>query len=382
MGTALSLAEARAKAAALSKRYQAGDRDLRAALDAEQREAERQRVAAEAVRAARSAATLGALMDAYVQSLEDAGKVSAREVKNAIKLHVKTAWPVLWDSPANDITLDDLLPVLARLAEKGKLREAGKVRSYIRAAYAAAIRARQDARAPAALRALSVSNNPARDLATIDGGSTPGERALSLAELRAYWKRISELTGAAGALLQVHLLGAGQRIAQLGRMTIDGWDRDTRTVLILDIKGRRKSPRRHYVPMIQAAENALKVMRGDGLGPYLFTLSEGVAPATYDMLRRVFDPVVDAMVTAKELPGGRFTPGDLRRTIETRLAAAGQSQEIRGQLQSHGLGGVQNRHYDRHDYAAEKRTAVEALHKLLTGKPAKTAAKAPKRKAS
>lgn len=37
---------------------------------------------------------------------------------------------------------------------------------------------------------------------------------------------------------------------------------------------------------------------------------------------------------AGELEGAPFTLGDLRRTIETRLAAVRQSEEARGQLQS------------------------------------------------
>ena len=69
--------------------------------------------------------------------------------------------------------------------------------------------------------------------------------------------------------------------------------------------------------------------------------------------------------------GGMFTLGDLRRTVETRLAAEGVSLEIRAQLQSHGLGGVQAKHYDRHDYLAEKRGALETLHRVLTGQSAK-----------
>ena len=380
MGTALSLAEARAKAAELSKRYQAGDRDLRATLDAEQCEAARRRDAAEAARAAKSSATLGALLEAYVQGLKDAGKVSARDTENAITRHVKEPWPLLWNTHAGDVTLDDLLPVVARVATDGKLREAGKIRSYIRAAYAAAIAARQDARAPATLRALGVSSNPARDLATIEGGNNAKDRALSLAELRAYWRRIAKMDGAPGALLQFHLLTGGQRIAQMARMTDDGLDRDTWTVMLLDPKGRRKKPRKHYVPLIPAAQKALQAMLGEeSFGPYLFTLNNGASPATYDMLRVHLDTVVDDMVAAKELPGGRFTPGDLRRTIETRLAAAGQSDEVRGQLQSHGLGGVQNRHYNQHAYAAEKLAALHALHKLLTGN-ATTAVKKPQRK--
>ena len=51
----------------------------------------------------------------------------------------------------------------------------------------------------------------------------------------------------------------------------------------------------------------------------------------------------------------------IRSGVETLLAAHGVSREIRGHLQSHGLTGVQARHYDGHDYMAEKRRALEIL---------------------
>ena len=53
--------------------------------------------------------------------------------------------------------------------------------------------ARQDARGLPALRALRITSNPARDLVTIEGATRARERALSLAELRAYWKRLVAL---------------------------------------------------------------------------------------------------------------------------------------------------------------------------------------------
>jgi len=370
IGSGISLTDARALASQLSQRYQRGDRDLRGAIEAEKREAERSARAAEVARATKAEASLGALMLAYVDSLRAEGKVSARGTETAVDLHIKSPWPALWSKPADDLVLEDLLPVVARVVAAGKLREAGKVRSYIRAAYAAAIRARQDARSIAALRDLNISTNPARDLATIDGGSNARERSLSLAELRGYWRRISTAPGAGAAMLRFHLLTGGQRIAQLARLQIDGLDADSETVCLLDTKGRRKKPRRHFVPLIPAAMAALQDMRGDALGPYLFTISHGDAPASYDVFRGMLDPIVSTMDMAGELEGAPFTPGDLRRTIETRLAAVGQSEEARGQLQSHGLGGVQKRHYNMHEYAAEKRAALTALFKLLTTKPA------------
>lgn len=65
---------------------------------------------------------------------------------------------------------------------------------------------------------------------------------------------------------------------------------------------------------------------------------------------------------------GPFTVGDLRRTVETRLSAAGVQPSEMAQLQSHGLGGVQQRHYNKYGYLQEKRAALETLYHLLTGK--------------
>lgn len=359
LGSGLSLLQAREQAAVLSMRYQGGERDLRRILEAERAPKPVERVA-----------TLGELLLAYVDALRAAGKVSADAVEKSLRLHVERPWPALWTAPARSLTLDDLLPILARMVEAKRLREAGKVRSYIRAAYAAAIRARQDATAPAALREMGLSTNPARDLATVEGGNNARERVLSLAELRAYWRRIESAEGAEGALLRFHLLTGCQRVAQLARLTDADWDRDTASVRLMDLKGRRKKPRVHLVPLLPPAEDAIETMRGEALGPLLFTVAHGLAPAGHDALTAAMDAVIGEMATAGELEAGRFTPGDLRRTVETRLAAIGQSDEARGQLQSHGLGGVQNRHYNRHRYDAEKRAALEALFTLLTAAPA------------
>ena len=369
LGSTLTLAEARAEAAVLARRYQAGERDLRGALLADEAAAAREVALANAAASARSAATLGALMNAYVSSLKDAGKISAGNVDKAVTLHIEKAWPALWERPASEVELDDLIPVLARLVRLKKLREAGKIRSYLRAAYAAAIRAKQDAAAPDSLRAVNLSRNPAQDLATVDSG-TPREHALSVAELRAYWRRIAALPGARGAMLRFHLLIGAQRISQMARLVATDIDHDHQSIRILDIKGRRKRPRAHIVPLIPQAMAALQEMQGEKAGAFLFTITDGIDPATYHVFRGILDHVVDAMDAAGELDGPRFTPGDLRRTVETRLAAAGYSEEVRGHVQSHGLSGVQKRHYNKYEYDAEKRSAITALFSLLTGQSA------------
>jgi hypothetical protein len=55
----------------------------------------------------------------------------------------------------------------------------------------------------------------------------------------------------------------------------------------------------------------------------------------------------------------------IRSGIETMLAAARVDKQIRGQLQSHGIGGVQDTHYDAHTYMPEKHKALQVLYRVL-----------------
>jgi hypothetical protein len=120
------------------------------------------------------------------------------------------------------------------------------------------------------------------------------------------------------------------------------------------------------VPLIAAAIDALNAMNAGAIGPYLFTLTAGESGADYSGIYKRVGGVAAAMQCAGELPGGSFTPGDLRRTVETVLSGKQVSKETRAHLQSHGLGDVQDRHYDKHTYLSEKRDALTALYRLLT----------------
>lgn len=366
----LTLEEAKERAGDWRKRYMRGERDLRAALEADQRETEQKRRAMEVAAAAAKEAetsrrerTLGALLQAYASQLDRDGKPSARKVRRALELHVRDKWPKCWGTPVDDVTTDDLLAIVAVPANAGNLRQAEKIRAYLRAAFSAGIKARHNASALPALRALRITSNPAASLTTIEGANKARNRALSLAELRAYWQRIQTPDHAA---LRFHLLTGCQRIQQLARATQSDFDVDVQCLRLLDKKGRRKQARNHHVPLLPGAIDAMKAMHGGEAGPYVFTFTAGQSGADQAGIFRRVRKVADAMVANDELPGGMFTPGDLRRTVETRLADAGVSREVRGRLQSHGLGGVQDRHYDRHDYLKETRAALETLHRLMT----------------
>lgn len=359
-GTGLTLTAARERAAKLRAAVDSGGDPLaeREAKKAEQaRQVEAARIDQER--------TLGHLLEAYADHLEAAGRDAAKAVRGMFKNHVQMAHPNLWRKPARDLEPEEGVAILGALTAAGKRRQAGKLRSYLRAAFAAAVRARLDASSSEALRALDIRQNPMADLPTLEGGSGKArERALTVAELRAYWRRICALPDPDGALLRFHLLTGGQRLAQLARVT--ELDPDVQAVIMRDAKGRRKEPRLHVVPLIPEAKEALDAMPGDS-GPFLFSIDGGASGATYDDVGRRVQEVVAAMREADELEGEPFTPGDIRRTVETRLAALRVSKDIRAHLQSHGIAGVQDRHYDKHDYLDEKREALEALYRLATG---------------
>ncbi len=332
-------------------------------------DAKQSRAKAEAKRAL-SAATFGGLMGAYVEQLRRAKKPSADKVEGEINRTIKDAFPALWRMPAAEVSLDDLVRITNKLVKAGTYRQAEKTRSYIRAAYTAATTARGNAATADLFAAFAHIANVARDLGTITrpkhddaAPADTAKRALSVAELAAYWKRIKAMTGAHGALLRFHLLTGAQRCEQLARLAAPRFDRDAGTVTLLDGKGRRLQMREHVVPLLPDAVEALDAMAGDA-GAYLFTLDAGKHGAGYHTVRSLVAGVAAAMVEAGET-AATFTPGELRITVETRLAAAGVSRETRAQLQSHGLGGVQGKFYDKHSYLDEKREALERLRGLL-----------------
>jgi integrase len=368
----LSLANAKARAGELSRRYLAGDRDLRLILDAERREGEAAlaaKVRAREADEARKSATLSALLTAYAEHLKAAGKPSWRQVSGAIERHVTPRKPIA-GKPADEITVDDVMPIFHSLTKAGKLREAEKLRAYLRAAYTAARKARTDATLYA-FAGFRIHSNPLADLdvsrpkqAAEKAATDARERkwAMSEAQLAAYWKRIKADDTARGALLRLHLLTGGQRVEQLARLTSADYDADQKTVTLHDTKGRRKQARVHVVPLLPEAVEALQAMRGEA-GPYLFTLDAGASPAGYHRAWEAVNEVAQAMLDAREVDR-LFTPGTVRKTVETRLAAKGVPDEVLARLLSHGLGGVQARNYNDHHYDDEKRGALRKLRAL------------------
>ena len=313
--------------------------------------------------------SFGDLMLAYVELLETQGKVSAPNVRNQIKADIEKAHPKLWKKPVAEITLDDCMHIVGGLKDSGKPRQADKLRSYIRTAFSEAINARGDLNMPASMRRLHLTQNPARDMRKVKGSSKAKDRALSVAEFRAYWRHVQALPSPKRELATIHVLTGGQRQKQLSRLTWLDIDRDTPSLTIWDRKGRRTEPRRHVVPILPEVLAAMDAIGGGG--EYVFSCDGGKRPANDRYLPAIASNICAQMAEAGELEGEAFTAGTIRATIETRMMKKPYrvSSDVLGQLLSHGMGGVQQRHYQHDDFEEEKLEALEKLWRLLNDIP-------------
>lgn len=303
--------------------------------------------------------TLQSLLDDYCDHLEALGRTSYKDARSIFKLHVTEAWPKIAAMPANQVTGEEIADMMRRVLELGKGRTANKLRSYVRAAYQTARAARSKASIPVHFKTYNVVANPAADTEPDESQNKADKRPLSAEELRTYWQTIMPMPGFKGALLRLHLLTGGQRIEQLVNLLSSNVMGDA--ILLYDGKGRPgKPPRPHTVPLIPSAAAAL--IKCKPKGTFALSTDHGNTHLAATTLSAW------AVEAAADIPG--FQAKRIRSGVETLLASVGVSSEIRGRLQSHGIAGVQARHYDGHDYMSEKRTALETLHKLLNQKQA------------
>ncbi len=382
--TTFTLSQARERVAQLAALYVAPEsRDVRAYLDrqkkrevAELEAAERAREAVERVRIAEAESTLAGLFAAYVARLRNLGKQSARDAANLFRNHVEQAHPEIATLPAKDVKPAQVNVLLRALVDAGKGRTAAKLRAYMRAAYALAARAELDSSEPAAFLRFAVEFNPVQPTAALPQFNRARERTLSEVELRAYWDALNAEPDSAtrDAQLLALLLG-GQRPAQLVRATIADVDVQARRLRLHDTKGRRTHARVHVLPISEAALPVAQRCIDRAArqkSTWLFSLqgSHPLAAQTMGDQCTAIAGTLLAQPNWRRIVREPFQLRDIRRTCETALARLGISKEVRAQIQSHGLGGVQAHHYDRHDYMPEKTATLDAWAKYLQTAPA------------
>ena len=341
--------EADGKAAALAKQ------------EADRQENERQ-----------SQCTLEALCNAYVELLVQAGKSkSAGNARSSFNCHVLKAFPEVAQTLANKVTARQMADMVRKVRDAGKERAAGVLRSNLSSAFNAAKRAPFDSAIPAAFIDFRVEHNPVDSIPAIPNRA--GNRTLSVDELRNYM--ISFGDSLADQALHLALLTASQRMAQLLRAKVRDFDPDRNILRLWDGKGKRRMAREHLLPLAPQAtaivtalvERATNMERSraeqaDEVPHFgnLWLFSSTGAVKMYETT-----PGERLAEIRLDMKCPQFDLRDVRRTCETMLARMKISKDIRSQLLSHGVSGVQSVHYDRHDYIDEKHEALLAWEAKL-----------------
>lgn len=296
----------------------------------------------------------------YAQALEDSGKKSASNVKGYVDRLIGPS--NIGHLDACELKTSQFTEFLRHVIAEHSGYAASKVRSILHAAYAHASRSHLDPTASHSLVNFNIEVNPISSIDALKQYQKARERYLRDTELKEFWKHIQLKKDASIGLraLRLCILLGGQRGEQLLSVSTSQVDLESKTILLIDPKGRRSVPRKHLLPLCPQAETEIRWLL-DYAGLVTSTsLFPGSIRGTTCRQETISGLVrqIRCEMEAKKLISEPFAFIDLRRTIETKFASLGVSQDVRAQIQSHGLSGVQNKHYNKYNYMTEK---VEVL---------------------
>lgn len=307
------------------------------------------------------------LCRSYWRHLKAERKTSAKDVENKLTKWVIKNNREIAKQKASEVTTEDVMTILRSIIAEGITTTTNRVRSHINAAYNFGIGSATDPLTASRADGFSLTFNPAAAIKPVKQFEKKGERTLSDVELAKFLKILDSKQTPASKTIMLSLRFGGQRISQLLRATLKQYNTDQQVLTLYDPKGNRDEPRTHYLPVINNVQSLLL----DALAnpnPRRPGLYKGL---TLDTCSKLVQEIRDDIV--KKTKCEAFTWRDLRRTCETMLAAMRMSKDIRAQILSHGITGIQDQVYDKHDYLDQKKAVLESwnarLDELLTGDP-------------
>ncbi|KGJ04990.1 Site-specific recombinase XerD [Paracoccus halophilus] len=258
------------------------------------------------------------------------------------------------DRDIHDIARRDVIDLLDGIADSGRVVTANRVRAYLNKFLNWCVERDIIPMSPA------TGVKPAAKEASRD-------RVLTDDEIRWFWNACDAEGFPWGPLGKVLLL-TGQRLNEAAQIT----DNEIRGDLWHLSADRTKNGRAHDVPLSVAVRDVLAgVDRIAGKPGYIFTTT-GTTPVSGFYKARA--TLAEAMEKAASEDRGesveipRWTFHDLRRTAATGMARLGIPVRVTEAVLNHvsGTGGGIVGVYQRHDYADEKRAALEAWASRVT----------------
>ncbi|KEP68009.1 integrase [Thioclava dalianensis] len=282
---------------------------------------------------------------------------SGATVKRELDRFVGAEWG---DRDIHEITKRDVIDLLDGIADSGRVVTANRIRAYLSKFLNWCVE-----------RDI-LPMNPATGVKPV-AKETSRDRVLSDDEIRWLWQACDDLGFPWGPFTQTLLL-TGQRLGEVAGMTDNEVSGD---LWHLDAK-RTKNGRAHDVPLSKTVRDVLaRVERIEGKPGLIYTTT-GETPLSGFHKGR--NHVAEKMAEVAERETGEpveiphWTFHDLRRTAATGMARLGIPVRVTEAVLNHvsGTGGGIVAVYQRHDYADEKRKALNAwarlVREIVTGK--------------
>lgn len=172
--------------------------------------------------------------------------------------------------------------------------------------------------------------------------------------------RDSRFTQGEGDALRLVLL-TGARASEVTEMPWAELDLDAGTWVLPASRSKNKRP--HLVPLLPEAVAILRRRREEVEGDYVFPAARRAYMADENLSR----PLKAVCARLARIGLVSFTTHDLRRTVETGMAAAKVPKEYRDRVLNHVDASVGGVHYNMYDYADEKREGLEKWARRLEG---------------
>jgi len=247
------------------------------------------------------------------------------DIEGTFRRHVLPTWG---SRPLRDITTAEVAELLDGLS----LGNAREVRKYVSALYSWAVERDRASGNPVA----SLRKKTRQRLATPAGEG----RALTDAELKDLWAAALKMGYPYGDFYRLLIL-TGQRPYEWRDARRSEIQEDVLTVPQARFKTRRQS---HAIPLVPAVRKILDALPRCAECDWLLHKRGACGPINSSR--------------ADDLPLGEAVVYDLRKTCATRLAELGVAPHVIDLVQSRRLTPLQ-RTYIKHDYLAEKRTALQ-----------------------